>query len=197
MHELLGKLKRKDEQTERIIFEMFYQRIYNIAFFMVKDRDLAQDVVQETFFKAFKQLDTLKDGSKIESWLASIASRTAVDLLRKMNKWNDMAVDDAFLEKTVSKNRNESSVETIVEQRFLKAHLLQKISDMRPEYKQVIVLKYMYDLKDEEIANALHITVGAVKSRLHRAKLKLKDSLERQASEQGGDVCEAISEVRS
>lgn len=184
---IFDSLRKKDGESERIIFEMFYQRIYNIALFMTKDRNLAQDVVQETFFKAFKQLHTLKDGNKLEAWLASIASKTALDFLRKQKRWNKITTENIYLDELVSKNQFEPSVEMIVEERFLKNLLRQEISELKPDHKQVIILKYGYELKDEEIASVLEINVGTVKSRINRAKLALKASLEKQMSSKDGD----------
>ncbi|QYR24081.1 RNA polymerase sigma factor [Paenibacillus sp. sptzw28] len=160
---------------------MFYHRIYSTAYFITQDRDLAQDIVQETFIKAFKHMHTLEDGKKIGAWLSSIASRLALDYLRKIKRWNDVATEDLIIDEEINKKQNQtSSIETIMEERFLKTVLRQEINALGPDYRQVIILKYEYDMKDEEIAKALEISVGTVKSRLHRAKQKLKDSLEKQ-----------------
>ncbi|WP_258881683.1 RNA polymerase sigma factor [Paenibacillus sp. sptzw28] len=173
--------EQQDEQSERILFEMFYHRIYSTAYFITQDRDLAQDIVQETFIKAFKHMHTLEDGKKIGAWLSSIASRLALDYLRKIKRWNDVATEDLIIDEEINKKQNQtSSIETIMEERFLKTVLRQEINALGPDYRQVIILKYEYDMKDEEIAKALEISVGTVKSRLHRAKQKLKDSLEKQ-----------------
>lgn len=197
IREILNRLQAKDRDSERILFEMFYQRIYNIAFFITTDRDLAQDVVQETFLKAFRRIHTLKDGNKIEAWLASIATRTALDFLRKEKRWNDIPTEDVYLDELVSQNQSVPSLEQIVEQRFLRSLLQQEISELKPEHKQVMIFKYGYDLKDEEIANVLEININTVKSRINRAKQSLRISLEKKLNSEDGDSHEKYRETQS
>lgn len=178
---LLHKFSKKDRESERLIFEMFYQRVYSTAYYIVQDRELAQDVVQETFFKAFKQMHTVRDGEKLGAWLVAIASRTAIDYLRKMKRWNDIATEDFIIDEQLNRNYEEFSVvEMIVEEKFLKKLLLQELDELKPEYKQVLILKYLYDMPYKEIAEALDLNIATVKTRIHRARLKLKESLEKQ-----------------
>ncbi|MFC4769664.1 RNA polymerase sigma factor [Effusibacillus consociatus] len=184
---LLSKLMKQDRESERVLFEMFYPRVYTTAHFMTRDPHLAQDIVQETFIKAFKQMHTLKDGEKMGAWLGAIASKTALDFLRKAKKRNDLAIDDAFIENENSIPDFGSPVEEIVEARFVTDMLRQCISELRPEYKQVLMLKYHLGLKDEEIAEALETSPWAVKSRIHRAKLELKVKVTKLAEGGGGD----------
>ena len=179
MNRLVQKLLKKDRDSERVIFEMFYQRVYYTAYYIVQDRELAQDIVQETFLKAFQNMHTVKDGEKLGAWLAAIATRTAIDYLRKIKKWNDVATEDHIIDEHLSKLEDyHSTVETIVEKKFLKNILLQEIDELKPEHKQVLILAYLHDMRYEEIAEALDIKVTMVKTRIHRAKLKLREALE-------------------
>lgn len=79
-----------------------------------------------------------------------------------------------MIDETIN-HAKESSVEQVIEEQFLKNLIQQNIAGLKAEYKQVIVLKYEYDLHDKEIAQVLEISVSAVKSRLHRARLTLKN----------------------
>lgn len=188
--------KTKTEQSsksqaefERVIFDMFYHRIYNTAYFIIQDRHLAQDVVQETFIKAFRHIDQVQDGKKIGAWLATIATRTAIDFLRKIKRQNDTPTEDVYIDEEVSKDQmKSSSVEKIAEDRFLKSLIKQNITKLKPEYKDVLVLKYEYSLKDEEIAETLELGISAVKSRLHRARLKLRTVLDEQPEVRNGGM---------
>lgn len=165
-------------QTERVIFEMFYRRVYDTAYFILQDSYLAQDVVQETFLKAFQNIDKVQDGSKLGSWLGTIAARTAVDVLRKEKKYR-FATEKLILNETIAAYDQSNNVEKIIENRFVKNLVRQQIAGLKPEYRQVIVLKYMYELQDQEIADALDLSLSAVKSRLHRARLALRRILEK------------------
>lgn len=164
----------KNSDYEKVIFEMFYHRVYNTAYYIVKDPHLAQDVVQETFIKAFQKINSLEDGNKLGAWLGTITTRTAIDYLRKINRRNDRPFNDVYIDER-RLNDQKSSLEEEVENRFLKESIKQNIKTLEPpEYREVIILKYTYDLKNKEIADALNISLSAVKSRLHRAIQKLK-----------------------
>lgn len=179
MKESSPQFQISKNQSERIIFEMFYQRVYNTAYFIIRDRHLAQDVAQETFHKAFRNMHKVEDGHKLGAWLGIIATRTAIDFLRKIKKRSDFVAEDVIIDEALNQVKvKESTVEQMVEENFLKSLLRQNIAQLKPEHKQVIVLKYEYDLPDKEIASALDLSVDAVKSRLHRAKAALRQLLE-------------------
>lgn len=173
---LLQKVLKKDDESERILFEMFYNKVYKTAYLFTKDHYLAQDVVQETFEKAFKQLHRLKNPENAGAWLGSIATNTAIDLMRKKKRWNDSPTEDVYIESELSKVET-NSIDMEIERVFLIKSIRTHISNLKEEYKQVIVLRYLYEMKENEIAEALGIKTGTVKSRLHRAKLKLKEML--------------------
>ncbi len=181
----IQKLLKKEQQSQRVLFDMFYHRVYNTAYCITQDHYTAQDVVQETFIKAFKKLDTLKDGSKMGAWLGAIASKTALDFLRKKNKWNDMAAEDVIIEMEISNQQLAASVDEIVENRFTAELVRQSMVEMKPEYRQVLILKYEYDMKYEEIADVLGVSAGTVKSRIFRAKEKLRALLNGRLKEEG------------
>jgi RNA polymerase sigma-70 factor (ECF subfamily) len=113
------------------------------------DHHLAHDITQETFLKAFKKLDKLRDESKLDSWLAAIASRTAIDFLRKSKKWNEFTVEDGYIELELSRQQQ---VAASVEEVFESKQAFNLISELNPESKQVIILKYEFDMKDDDIA---------------------------------------------
>lgn len=178
---LLRKVLKKDHESERVIFEMFYERVYFTAYYIVQDRDLAQDVVQDTFVKVFKHIHTVENGEKLGAWIAAIASRTAIDQLRKVKRRNDIVTEDVIINEQLAKENDFiSSVEITVEKKLLKKILLQQIDQLKPEHKQVIILRYLHDMTYEEIANAIEINVATVRSRIHRAKIQLKKSIESQ-----------------
>lgn len=181
------KEEQNNDHANRVIFEMFYNKIYSNIYYIVKDPYIAQDVTQETFIKAFKQIHTLKEPNKIESWLVTIATRTAIDYLRKIKSRNEITTEDVYLDKYTVSNLYYST-EKIIEDQFLQKEVNNAVSQLKPEYKQVLLLKYSSYLKDEEIANELNMTVGAVKSRVHRAKKRLQQVLSKYISFQDGEL---------
>lgn len=176
----LGKWIKNDERVEKEIFEKYYERVYYSAYFMIKDRELAQDIVQETFIKAFKHLHTVEDEQKLGAWLSTIASRTAIDYIRKEKKWNEIVTDDVYMdEKSLQVSEIASTVENELIQKQTSEQITELINRLKPEYKQVIILRYLYELTYEEMATHLDMNVGTIKTRTHRARKQLKNILEK------------------
>ncbi|MEQ6376921.1 RNA polymerase sigma factor [Bacillaceae bacterium S4-13-58] len=170
--------KKRQSEYEKLIFEMFYNHAYQTAYFIVRDAHMAQDIVQESFIKIFKKIHTVKDGDKLKAWIGTVTTRTAIDFIRKSKKSIDLLADDVYIDKeTIQELNNQPTVEAIVESKLVKELLQQKLSELKPEYKEVLLLKYEHDLKEQEIADALEISLSAVKSRIYRGKQRLKEIL--------------------
>ncbi|MUK90606.1 sigma-70 family RNA polymerase sigma factor [Ornithinibacillus sp. L9] len=164
------------DNYEKLLFDMFYGRIFRTAYYIVKDEHLAQDVVQETFIKAFKHIDSVKDGYKLGAWLGSIATRTSIDLLRKRR--NYVPLENVNIDKVEEFDVHASPVEENMEENYIKEMLHETIKKLEPpEYREIVLLKYHYELMDKEIAELLGININTVKTRFRRAKQKLKRAL--------------------
>ena len=179
---IFQKNRPQDREAERIIFEQYYKRVYYAAYYIIKDQDLAEDIVQETFMKAFKNLHTVLDVEKMGAWLSIIATRTAIDHLRRLSKWNDFTTSDVYIDTESDTLQSDyvSTVETGLEKAYVKELLLGEIDKLKPDHKEVLILFYHYDLSYEEIADQLDVKLSTVKTRMFRAKKKLKESIEQQ-----------------
>ncbi len=182
LNNIFQKNKQQNREAERIIFEQYYKRVYYAAYYVIKDQDLAEDITQETFMKAFKNLHTVQDVEKMGAWLSIIATRTAIDHLRRLNKWNDFTTSDVYIDTGADTTRLDyvSTVETGLEKAYVKELLLEEIDKLKPDHKEVLLLFYHHDLTYEEIAAILDVQLATVKSRMFRAKKKLKESIEQQ-----------------
>jgi RNA polymerase sigma factor (sigma-70 family) len=169
MHQQMGN------EYFQAIYEQYYDRIYQISYFMTRDTYLAEDILQETFMKAYKKIHQITDERKMGAWLSTIASRTAIDVIRKERKWCNISVEENLLHLNVC--GTVSHVEQEVEMNMIKEKMKREIYRLKPEYRQVFVLKYHLGLKEEEITHRLHLNKGTVKSRLYRAKQMLKLAL--------------------
>ncbi|WP_226035476.1 RNA polymerase sigma factor [Aquibacillus saliphilus] len=190
MFEHVGQRKRNNEkvENEKLIFEMFYKRVYNSAYFIVQDKYIAQDIVQETFLKAFQRMDTIKDVDKLGAWLGTIATRTAIDFLRKL-KVNTIPIEDKHLNRNLAnENSNYHLIEEEIEYKELKRLLHNSIVKLKPKYREALLLKYEYDFSDKQIAETLNLTISATKSRLHRGKSKLREILLDSKAFKDGDI---------
>lgn len=94
---------------------------------------------------------------------------------RKRERWNDFATEDVIINNEIAKGEHFSPVEEELEKKWLNEEIRKGVNQLPPFYKEVFILRYFYDLKQVEIAEALNINVGTVKSRLHRGKNHLKE----------------------
>jgi RNA polymerase sigma-70 factor, ECF subfamily len=146
----------------RDLYERYFDQVYKTTFYIVRDLELAKDATQETFIKVFKNEKQLQDPTKVESWIITIATRTAIDFYNKRRK----------LEQVVDLNEENFSSEKEMKNEDV-LDLDQYLNDINPEQKQILVLKYIENLSEKEIASRLKIKVGTVKSRLSRARKKI------------------------
>lgn len=164
---IVEQSKDKDNKAFQILFEMFYPDVYKTAFIITHSNSLAEDAAQEAFIKAFEKLHTLKEADKFGSWVKAIAARSAVDIIR--SRKNLTLVEDlpeSYNEEFIFDNW--SLPEKKLLQGELKKQLLQAIYSLNAIHRQVIVMRYYLEFSISEIAKALALPVGTVKSRLHR-----------------------------
>jgi RNA polymerase sigma-70 factor (ECF subfamily) len=185
---LFGKSKStKNEQTEeafRVLFDLFHDRLYRIAYYMTKDPHLSQDVVQETFLKAFRNMDNVKDGKIMGSWLAVIATNTAIDLLRDRKRRNEVSVGSEI--DTIDEQQpHRLFIAEEAELTFELERVRQGLNEISPEHRQALILRYEAGLSYLEMAEMLDVTEGTIKSRIHRAKERLRSILQNDAQQKG------------
>ena len=155
------------EPVERLI-ETYGQEVYKIAYFYMKNPQLAEDVFQEVFYKVMKNYDKFQHQSSEKTWLTRITINTCKDLLRTswikrvrtFGVWQESGTD------------YEAPFD--IEQQEADQELYELIQELPTKYKDVILLFYYKELSYEEIAQILKIPEGTVRSRLSRARVKLK-----------------------
>lgn len=167
---LLDYIKKQDKRAERLLVDHYYTLVFHIAYSMTKESHAAEDIVQETFIKIFAKLHTLQDVEKLEGWIKTIARRTTYDALRKQKKWNETALEDVYL--------NEGSeIDTQYEENEIAEMVEKTMEKLDSLSREILRLKLIEGYTDEEIARELSIKLGTVKSRIHRAKAKVKEAL--------------------
>lgn len=152
------------------IYQTYYTAIYRIALRMTRDPHMAEDIVQETFIKAFLKLDTIFEKDKLKNWLSSIARRTAIDLfIRK--KRNETSLEDLVLAD------GGECVEETADYAFLKEKAKGALNDLKAEEREIMMMKLFLGMKDQEIAEQLSLKLPTVKTKIHRARKQLKAAL--------------------
>jgi RNA polymerase sigma-70 factor (ECF subfamily) len=160
------------------LVEAYQGSVYNLACRMLGNSLEAEDAAQEAFLRAFTKLRTYRSERKFSTWLLSITSHYCIDRLRRRRfTW-------LSLEEPLPPARLQSELglpEEAALRGETRAEVGRLLDGLEPAYRAPIVLRYWYDLSYDEIADTLGITLGAVKSRLHRARLKMaKQAAERQ-----------------
>ena len=163
----------KQRRYEALV-QALHADIYRYAYWLVKDKAIAEDIVQETFLRAWKSLDSLKDEKAAKSWLITILRReNARRFERKQFDLVDM--DD------VSLPDDSLSNETQIEHRELR----QLMSGLSEEYREPLMLQIMFGYSGDEIAEQLSLNKNTVMTRLFRARNQLKESLEKSNDSRG------------
>jgi RNA polymerase sigma-70 factor (ECF subfamily) len=156
----------------------YQDRLYHTLVGMLGSADEAQDAAQDAFIHAFSRLDTFRGQSAFYSWLFRIAVNAAVSRKRKSRRAGaslDAAREQTGMEPVDGHASSEPSYAMEVsENQLLVCRALGELSD---EFRTVLVLKEMEDLKYEEIAEIVGCPVGTVRSRIHRARAELREKL--------------------
>ena len=178
---LVAQARQGDSTAFNELAERYQRNIFRLAQNITQNREDAEDVLQETFLKAYEHLPDFHGDSKFYTWIVRIAVNEALMKLRK-RKWDKTV----WLDEPVDTGEDSVAREIAVwednpEQRYAKEELheiLDKaVNGLAPPYRTVFVLRDMEGLSTEETAEALDLSVPAVKSRLLRARLQLRDKL--------------------
>ncbi|WP_081905119.1 RNA polymerase sigma factor [Neobacillus sedimentimangrovi] len=156
------------------LYTKYAKRLLYIAYKYTKDLHQAEDIVQESFLKAYKKIHTIEDKTKLGGWLSAITARTAIDFLRLDKRRNWFLIDDSMLEPLMGGNVYEISTEETVHLRLFKETISDSLKNLSKEFQEVLVLKIQYGLKENEIASLLDMKSATVKTRLYRARKQLK-----------------------
>ncbi|WP_423800553.1 RNA polymerase sigma factor [Neobacillus sp. SAB-20_R2A] len=162
------------------VYSKHAKRLYYIAYQYTRDEFLAEDIVQESFLKAYRKLDTVEDNGKLGAWLSAITARTAIDFLRseKRRQWTPM--DYTKLEPLHGLGAvagSGSSTEEAAVIRLFQEEIGGSIENLSKEFQEVLILKMQYGLKETEIASRLNLKSATVKTRLYRARKQLRQIL--------------------
>ncbi|MDM5248001.1 sigma-70 family RNA polymerase sigma factor [Lysinibacillus sp. G4S2] len=161
--------EEKDFILEKIMIE-YGNELVRWAFSYVKDTEIAKDVVQNTFIKCYKNLDSFRFDGQIKTWLYRITINECKDYLKS---WNYKMVQvKSFINET-AKSILPSTEKTVID-KYNKAEIKDTIFSLPKVYREVVYLYYYDSLKTEEIAEVLDIPVNTVKTRLRRAKQRLE-----------------------
>jgi len=155
------------------LYHQHFNKTYRAAYLITGDHQLAEDATQEAFLKAFTNLHTLRDIDKFSSWVSVIASNYAIDLLRKKKR---MVFSDNISQ--YADHNPVSSPQESWEKCEASQEVREALSLLEAEEREILVLKYFHELSIKEIAAAMQVPTGTIKSRLFRARKRVETLLQ-------------------
>ena len=184
---LIEKAKAGDESSFELLILNCRTKAYNTALRYLRNEDDAMDALQESFIKVFRHLDKFNGGCKFDTWVYRIVINTCNDMLRKNrhNKDTDSIYKNYQEEETMLEIADNSpSPSDILVSKETTEYVLNCLNLMAPEHKEVIILRDIQGFTYEEISEILECSIGTVKSRINRARLKLRDKLTEQIEQE-------------
>lgn len=171
LSDLVKAAREGDESAFRKLVEATYRDMYTLAIRLTGDEEDARDVTQEAYLKAHKGLANFRGDAKFSTWMYRITANCAATYVQRRSKHrHDQLLDDT----SVIETRPEVDPEHYSDVIDLRSRLNAAIGELPPKLRSVVVLRDIYELPHEDIAEELGITVTAAKVRLHRARHRLR-----------------------
>jgi RNA polymerase sigma-70 factor (ECF subfamily) len=181
--QLVRRAKRGDVQAFEELVRRYDRNVFRIAQHITQNREDAEDVVQEAFLKAYRNLAKFQEQSKFYTWLVRIAVNEALMKLRRRRPERMVSLDEEVKTEEDSVPREVADWSPNPEQQYNQAELREiltkTIQGLPSSFRTVFVLRDVEGLSTEETAEALELSIPAVKSRLLRARLQLRERLSR------------------
>ena len=174
IEELVARAREGSSVAFEKLVDAHQHEVFGLALRLVVDRELAADVSQEAFIRAWRALPNFRGDAAFSTWLHRITVNVAWTLKKRKARHAALPLDESPEPTDV---RQGSDPVHAVENTELRAKLASALNDLTPAQRSVVVLKDVYGWTHNEVADSLGITVTAAKVRLHRAHLKLRDQL--------------------
>ncbi len=176
--EVLDQVQKGNQEAFTQLVETYQRPVYNLCYRMLGDANEAEDASQETFLRVYKNIKRYDHKRPFSTWLLSIAAHHCIDQIRKRHLVVVSMDAIPYLDPPDTSPGPETSFRLLEDQK--KVEVLLK--SLNPQDRAAVVMYYWYDFSYEEIAQSLSITVSAVKSRLHRARLILAQTWQKQGA---------------
>jgi RNA polymerase sigma-70 factor, ECF subfamily len=176
--EVLDQVQKGNQEAFTQLVETYQRPVYNLCYRMLGDANEAEDASQETFLRVYKNIKRYDHKRPFSTWLLSIAAHHCIDQIRKRHMVVVSMDAIPYLDPADTSPGPETSFRLLEDQK--KVEVLLK--SLNPQDRAAVVMYYWYEFSYEEIAQSLSITVSAVKSRLHRARLILAQTWQKQGA---------------
>ena len=178
--EVIEQALKGDQHAYRILADRHRPAVFHIVYKIVRDKETANDLVQETFMKAFTSLASYRSEYRFSTWLYKIAANCSIDHLRKKRIQVlslEGQMDNEFEGRTIDVPDYSYHPERDLVRKEQRFNIEEAIDSLPKKYREVIVYRHKDDKSYEEIADLLDIPIGTVKARIFRARELLKKKL--------------------
>ena len=176
--ELIARFQKGDEYAFDQIVRRYKDPLLNFVYRFVGDTIEAEDIVQDTFYRVYKNKHYYKEVAKFSTWIYTIAGNLSKTELRRRRRRKFFSIhSDSTTEKEYELPDNSKNPETKANSSVTERIIHKAISKLPPKFRQVIILRDVQEFSYEEIASILKVPLGTVKSRVNRARLRLQDDL--------------------
>jgi len=184
--EIISLVLKGDHNAYALLVERYKSYVFTLTFRFTKNREDAEEVSQDIFVKAYRSLADFKGTAKFSTWLYTIVNTTCITFLRK-KRLDVKSLDD---ERTfeVADNQDSGLRANQIEQKSRLNMVNQAIALLSPDDAEIITLFYKNEQSLEEISQILGVEANTAKVRLHRARTRLKEKMERYFSEEIKDL---------
>jgi RNA polymerase sigma factor (sigma-70 family) len=175
--EVIGRVLKGDQSAFALLVEKYQNYIFTLVLRFIENREDAEEIAQDVFVKAYRSLADFRGDSKFSTWLFTITRTTCLSFLRK-KKLDTQSLDNERTGLQVE-NRESGFNANLIEQKSKHAMLNRAIAMLSPDDAQVLNLFYKGDQTLEEIGKIMRLDANTVKVKLHRARQRLKDKMEK------------------
>lgn len=173
--------KEGDEEAFAALVKKYKTKVFNLAFSFIQNRDIADDLAQESFIKAYFALPKFQLKSEFGTWLYRITVNHTKDYLRKKAKVKEISVDDIAVPQ-----EKENQIKEMEKEEQKRRILYHSIGELPEKYQTILTLRDIQGFSYEEIAKILRLSPGTVDSRLHRARKMLREKVMPFLKKKGG-----------
>jgi RNA polymerase sigma factor (sigma-70 family) len=181
-NEIISRVLKGEQNAYAELVNRYQAYVFTLVLRMVKSREDAEEVAQDVFVKAYRSLADFRGESKFSTWLYTIANTTSITFLRK-KKLDVHSLDNEKVFE-VADSKDSGLRANLVEQKSRVNMVNEAIAMLSPDDAEIITLFYKAEQNLEEISRILRLETNTVKVRLHRARTRLKEKMEKNFSEE-------------
>ena len=163
---LVKRAIKGDRQAFENLIDMNSDRLYREAYLKCKHEDDAKEIIQETIYKAYRNIGTLREPKYFKTWISRILINVSNDYISKVGMVDLQHAEEAFIKEVIIDDNIE-----------IKIDLFNAIDELEDKYKDAVILRYIEDLKIEEVSKVLDRPINTVKTHLRKAIRDMKNLL--------------------